>query len=46
MTIARADSSISATRRFRVRVWLPEVCGPAELDDPAHRVLMKVLAAH
>lgn len=30
---------------FGVRVWLPEVGGPVELDDPAHRVLMRVLAA-
>jgi site-specific DNA recombinase len=32
-------------RPFEVRVWLPEVGGPVELDDPAHRVLMSVLAA-
>lgn len=31
--------------RFGVRVWLPEAGGPVELDDPAHHVLMKVLAA-
>ena len=32
-------------RRFGVAVWLPEAGGPVELDDPAHRVLMSVLAA-
>jgi DNA invertase Pin-like site-specific DNA recombinase len=32
-------------RRFGVRVWLPEAGGPVELDDPAHQVLMRVLAA-
>jgi DNA invertase Pin-like site-specific DNA recombinase len=30
---------------FGVGVWLPEAGGPVELDDPAHRVLMGVLAA-
>jgi len=33
-------------RRFGVRVWLPEASGPVDLDDPVHRVLMSVLAAH
>jgi site-specific DNA recombinase len=32
-------------RRCGVRVWLPEAGGPVDLDDPAHQVLMKVLAA-
>jgi len=32
-------------RSFGVGVWLPEVGGPVELDDPTHRVLMSVLAA-
>jgi len=26
-------------------VWLPEAGGPVDLNTPAHRVLMQVLAA-
>ena len=32
-------------RRHGVLVWLPEAGGPVDLNTPAHRVLMQVLAA-
>ena len=32
-------------RRHDIGVWLPEAGGPVDLDAPAHRVLMQVLAA-
>ena len=31
--------------RHGIRVWLPEAGGPVDLNTPAHRVLMQVLAA-
>ena len=36
---------VGLLRPYGVTVWLPEAAGPVDVDDPAHRVLMNVLAA-